>query len=97
MGWNDSGDQQNPWKQGGDKGPPDLDAIVRDLQRKLTGLFGGGGGRNAQTPGGGFIGVVLIGLVAVWALLGFYKIDDAERGVVLRFGEFNRVSMPGLR
>ena len=97
MGWNDSGDQQNPWKQGGDKGPPDLDAIVRDLQRKLTGLFGGGGGRSAQTPGGGFIGVVLIGLLAVWALLGFYKIDDAERGVVLRFGEFSRVSMPGLR
>ncbi len=102
MGWNDSGDQQNPWKQGGDKGPPDLDAIVRDLQRKLTGLFGGGGsgggaGRSGPTPGAGFVGAALIGLVVVWALLGFYKIDDAERGVVLRFGAFNRISMPGLR
>ncbi len=101
MGWNDSGDQQNPWKQGGEKGPPDLDAVVKDLQRKLTGLFGGGGtggGRGGPTGlGGSFVAAVLVGLLAVWALLGFYKIDDAERGVVLRFGEFNRVSMPGLR
>ena len=74
MGWNDSGNQQNPWKQGGDKGPPDLDAIVRDLQRKLTGLFGGGGGggRGSQAMGGGFVGAALLGVVAVWALLGFY-------------------------
>ena len=100
MGWNDSGDQQNPWKQGGEKGPPDLDAIVRDLQRKLSGLFGGGGsggGRPSPTLGGGFVGAVLVGVIAVWALMGFYKIDDAERGVVLRFGAFDRVSMPGLR
>jgi membrane protease subunit HflK len=99
VGWNDSGDQKNPWKQGGDKGPPDLDAIVRDLQRKLSGLFGGrgGGGRSSSPVGGGFIGAALVGVIAVWALTGFYKIDDAARGVVLRFGAYDRVSMPGLR
>ena len=43
MAWNDSGNGKDPWgRGGGQEGPPDLDKIVRDWQRKFSALFGGG-------------------------------------------------------
>ena len=104
MSWDD-GDKGNPWQSGGDKGPADLDAVVRDLQRKLSGLLGGrgrrGGGngsdRGRPGAGKGMLGTVVAAAVGVWALTGFYVVDDAERGIVLRFGAFQAVTQPGLR
>jgi len=103
MSWNDE-DKSNPWKSGGNKGPADLDAIVRDLQRKLSGFLGGRGGGNGASNGGagrrasgGLVSGALMLLVAVWAFTGFYQINDAERGMVLRFGAFQSISQPGLR
>jgi membrane protease subunit HflK len=104
MSWNDPDDKNNPWKPGGNKGPADLDAIVRDLQRKLSGLLGGRGSGNGASNGGtgrrasgGLLSGALMLLVAVWAFTGFYQINDAERGVVLRFGAFQNIAQPGLR
>lgn len=108
MGWNDSDNQgnqgnKNPWQSGGDKGPPDLDAVVRDLQRKLGGLFGGGRrGGDQQGAGSGGVGgaaLVVFAVVALllWAASGFYKVDEQERGIVLRFGKIHNVAPPGLR
>lgn len=84
MAWNEPGNKGNdPWgnKGGNDKGPPDMDEVFRNLSKR----FGGKGG------GSGFsIGAVVIVLaiaVAVWAFSGFYTIKEAERGVVLRFGQ----------
>jgi membrane protease subunit HflK len=102
MGWDDDG-KRNPWTSGDGKGPADLDALVRDFQRRLKGLLGGGTkGERAPPPGaasigGGVIGGFAAALIALWALTGFYKIDDAERGVVLRFGAYHDMTMPGLR
>jgi membrane protease subunit HflK len=99
MAWDD-GDKGNPWRPGGEKGPTDLDAIVRDFQRKLAGLFGGRrGGDDDGGPsiGGGVIGTAIVVLVALWGFAGLYTIDAAERGVVLRFGEFTTITQPGLR
>ena len=104
MSWNDPDDKNNPWKSGGDKGPADLDAIVKDLQRKLSGFLGGRGGGNGASNGGagrrasgGLLSGALMLLVAVWAFTGFYQVNDAERGLVLRFGAFQDISQPGLR
>jgi len=104
MSWDDSGDKGNPWKPGGDKGPADLDAIVRDLQRKLAGLLGGGGRgngdgsvRTSRSPGSGIVVGVLLLLGGLWGLTGLYQVNAAELGVVLRFGGFQRLSQPGLR
>jgi len=104
MSWNDPDDKNNPWKSGGEKGPADLDAIVRDLQRKLSGLLGGRGGGNGASNGGsgrrasgGLLSGALMLLVALWAFTGFYQVNDAERGLVLRFGAFQSISQPGLR
>ena len=49
MAWNEPGNGKNPWdKGGGNDGPPDLDKIVRDWQRRFNALFGGKGGRTGN-------------------------------------------------
>ncbi len=55
MAWNEPGGDRDrdPWRSGnGDKGPPDLDEVVRNLQEKLGGLFGSRGRRPSRGNGG---------------------------------------------
>jgi len=99
MAWNESGGNgKNPWERAGNRqAAPDLDKIVRDWQRKLAGLFGGRGGgtgSGSPQPAGGSFALIAIILVA-WAFTGFYQVDAAERGVVLRFGRYVESTMPG--
>ncbi len=92
MAWNEPGKGQDPWKGGnGDQGPPDLDEVVRNLQRKLSGLFGGGGGSMAG------IGVIALILAVGWLATGIYKVDEAESGVILQFGRYSETTSSGLR
>ena len=44
MAWNDPGRNRNPWGNRPDKGAADLDEALRNLQRKLSQMFGGNGG-----------------------------------------------------
>jgi membrane protease subunit HflK len=102
MAWNDSGNGKNPWDKdrSGQDGPPDLDKIVRELQQKLTALFGGGKkGGGSSGSGVGFAPTVgLLVLAAIgWGLTGLYQVDDADRGVVQRFGAYAETTQPGLR
>ncbi|MEE4184674.1 MAG: FtsH protease activity modulator HflK [Gammaproteobacteria bacterium] len=108
MAWNESGNGKNPWdRDSRQDGPPDLDKIVRDWQRKLSGMFGkrprgGGGGINSgggSSAGGGssVAALVLILLAGLWMASGFYLVDDANRGVVQRFGAYSTTTPPGLR
>lgn len=101
MAWNEPGGNNNdPWKNRGgrDQGPPDLDDIFKNLFSKF-GKSGGGKGPSASGKGLGGIGLSVIAglLVLIWFISGFYTIREAERGVVLRFGEFNQFVEPGLR
>ncbi|SVB15571.1 uncharacterized protein METZ01_LOCUS168425, partial [marine metagenome] len=98
MAWNESGNGKNPWDRGGGQGgPPDLDKIVREWQQRFNALFGGR--RKANKSGNSPMFLVLLILVVIgWVGTGFYLVDDAERGVVLRFGQYSApASMPGLR
>ncbi|MBL8224887.1 MAG: FtsH protease activity modulator HflK [Chromatiales bacterium] len=103
MAWNESGNGKNPWDRGRRDGPPDLDRVLRDLQRKLSGLLrggrgGGGFGGATGAPSGGSLPWLVIGVVVVgWLATGFYQVDDAGRGVVLRFGRYVETTLPGLR
>ena len=94
MGWNDSGNGENPWKKPGDA-PNDLDKIVQNWQRKLSGILGGGG---RKAPSGGSSGPLLVGILMLiaWTLTGLYRVDEAERGIVQRFGAYSVTTMPGL-
>lgn len=88
-----------------DQGPPDIDELIKKITNKVNGLFGGktsSGGSSGSGGGAGVSAGLLGGLavlaVVVWAALGFYTIDEAERGVVLRFGELREeIVLPGLR
>jgi len=93
-------------------GPPDLEELWRDFNRKLSGMFGnkGGGGGNGGGDGprlpnidfnpkflGGGLGL-LVGLAAVvWLASGFYIVDASQRGLVLQFGSYKESTEPGLR
>ena len=102
MAWNEPGGNgdKDPWGNRGNQGPPDLDEVFKNFQRKFGSLFGGKGGRGGgrgSTPGGGIgIGIV-IGIVLIfWMATGFYKIEEAERGIILRFGEHVDTTQSGL-
>ncbi len=93
MAWNDSGNGKDPWKRDGDE-PSDLDQIVQNWQRKLTSITGGRRGTGGPSSAGGWVLVML--LVIAWAFTGLYRVDEAERGIVQRFGAYTATTMPGL-
>jgi len=106
MAWNDPERNRNPWGNRPDRGAADLDEALRNLQRRLAGMFGGrgsggeggGAGRDGGAAMRGFgAGTVALVLVAVWAATGLYKVDAAERAVVTRFGRYAATTEPGLR
>ncbi|MEM9304435.1 MAG: FtsH protease activity modulator HflK [Pseudomonadota bacterium] len=101
MAWNEPGNGKNkdPWNSGGDQ-PPDLDEVFRNLQGKLKGIFGesSGGGRSSGRGGGGSAGFgwLIVGLAVIWAgISSVHIVDEPQRGVVLRFGEYVRTMTPG--
>ncbi|WP_371193953.1 FtsH protease activity modulator HflK [Glaciecola sp. SC05] len=101
MAWNEPGgnDKKNdPWKNRGskDQGPPDLDDVLKNLFGKFGKGGGGSGGTGASFTGKG-IGIVAILAIVIYVLSGFYTIKEAERGVILRFGEFHSLAQPGLQ
>jgi len=112
MAWNEPGgsggknDDKDPWGTNrgnrGNQGPPDLDEVFKNLQKRFGSLFGGkGGGRSGGkgkgVSGGGIgIGIVIAILLGFWLVSGFYKVEEAERGVVLRFGKHVDTTQKGL-
>lgn len=89
------GGGSNPWGGrggGGGGGPsgPDFEDMIRRGQDRFKKMMPGGFGR-----GRGILLVVLVVLV-LWGLTGFYRVQPNEQGVVLRFGEFVRTTDPGL-
>jgi len=98
---NGSGNGNRPRGQGPNQGPPDLDELWRDFNRKLGGLFGGRGG-GGMRPGGGNggdfkpdmknagFGVGLIGVVAllIWLGTGFFIVNEGQQAVITQFGRY---------
>lgn len=96
--------------RGPNQGPPDLEELWRDFNRRLSGMFGrrpvgdgggnDGGGRPPQFSSrqlGGGVGLLAALLVVVWLGSGFYVVDAAQRGIVLLFGRYKETTEPGLR
>lgn len=103
MAWNEpgGGKDRDPWgNRGRQGGPPDLDEVIRKLQAKLKGLFGGGtggggGAAGGAPPRGTWAGIALI-LVIVMAWNMAYVVKAQEQGIVLRFGAHVASLAPGL-
>jgi modulator of FtsH protease HflK len=89
-GWKGGGG--GPWGQGPSGGQsPDLEELLKRSQDRLKQAMPGGG------LSGGFLAlIILVGA----AVVGFYSftvsVRPDEQGVVLRFGQNNRVLNPGL-
>ncbi|MDY6815102.1 MAG: FtsH protease activity modulator HflK [Pseudomonadota bacterium] len=101
----------DPWGTGGgrrgnDQGPPDLDEALRKGLDRLNRMLGGKGGKSGggDSGSGGSAGgfgaiLALAGILVVGYIVfqSFYTVDEQERAVVLRFGEYSRTEDPGLR
>ena len=84
-------------------GPPDLDELWRDFNKKLSGFFGspkkGGGG--GEPPVGGKppslnfnigkygIGAIIAVIVAIWLSTGFFIVQEGQQGVITQFGRYH--------
>lgn len=83
-------------------GPPDLDELWRDFNRKLSGLFRKGGGGSGPPTGGGDgpglkgagtgVGVLLVVALLLWMGSGFYIVPEGQAAAILRFGEFRSLN-----
>lgn len=101
MAWNEPPDNrgQDPWgNRGRGEGPPDLDDIVRKMQEGFGGLFGGKPSRQKKEGRGFPFSWLIVVIVLVLLLLVdiTYMVDQQERGVVMRFGRYERILQPGL-
>ena len=80
---------------------PDLENVIQDFKTRLgdRGPRGGGGGEGPQLPFGKFgpFGTFLLVGAAVALVSMVYTVDQTERAVVLRFGEYARTETPGLK
>src|SRR5438874_12424516 len=103
--WGRGGNRGPQGPGGGNQGPPDLDELWRNFNRRLSELFrrrGRGAGDEPPRPPsgrgiGGGAGALALLVIAVWLASGFYIVVEGTRGVVLTFGKFAQETAPGLR
>jgi membrane protease subunit HflK len=92
---------QGDRKGSSNSGPPDLDELWKDFNRKLGTLFGGTGNKprgNGMGSGGGFqpdmksagIGVGLIAgvVLLIWLGTGFFIVQEGQQAVITQFGKY---------
>ena len=101
MAWNEpGGEKRNPWNRP-QQSQNDLDDVLRNFQRRLSALFGRGGGGGSLGSGQGSPGFnkglssILVLIAAVWVGSGLYRVDAQERAVILRFGKYMQTTGPG--
>ncbi|MCG3190381.1 MAG: Modulator of FtsH protease HflK [Burkholderiaceae bacterium] len=96
---------------GRNDGPPDLDELWRDFNRRLGGLFGGKGRRGSQPEGGGGpqfqppdmksagigIGLIALVVVLVWLGSGFFIVQEGQQSVVSTFGKYSYTTDAGFQ
>jgi modulator of FtsH protease HflK len=77
---------------GGPRGPqpPNLEELLRRGQERFRRMLPGGLGSAAG------IGLVVAAVLVLWLISGFYRVQPDQQGIVLRFGEYNRTTQPGL-
>ena len=92
----------NNQRPGPASGPPDLDELWRDLNRKLAQFLGGknGGPPHKGPPNGSSpsglppvfrnlgIGVILGAFVLIWLGTGFFIVQEGQQAVITQFGKY---------
>ncbi len=98
-----NGGFQNNQRPGPASGPPDLDELWRDLNRKLAQFLGGKNGGpphkgppNGSSPSNGLppifrnlgIGVIVGAFVLIWLGTGFFIVQEGQQAVITQFGKY---------
>lgn len=113
MPWNSQGGSGGPWGGGGGSGggggpwggqrppggggvgggqQPNIEEMLRRSQDKVRRFIPGGFGS------GRGVAIVILVVLVLWGLSGFYRVQENERGLELVFGKWNeQVTSPGLR
>ena len=100
-----NGRPNNPWgggnrpSGGGGGGLPDLDELIARMQDKARRFVPGGPGGPFGRRGGGngrLWALLAIVAAAIWLGSGVYRVEPDQQGIVMRFGAFNRTTLPGL-
>jgi len=91
MAWNEPGNK-DPW--GRNKNNSNLDGVFKDFKKTFDDLLGSSGSATPPSPkkSAGFLAAIIF---AVYFLSGIYIVNDGVRGVVLQFGSFKEITMPG--
>jgi modulator of FtsH protease HflK len=99
-------------ENGRNDGPPDLDELWRDFNRKLSGLFSGRGSRRGNgggDSGGGpnfqpnlksaGVGAALIGgvIVLIWLGSGVFIVQEGQQAVITSFGRYSHTVDAGFQ
>ena len=89
------------------EGPPDLDELWKDFNRRLQSLFTGrpsedprpGGGGHTPQPPSASAGVLLIVslVLIVWLGSGVFVVQEGQQGVIMTFGRFSRTVDAGVQ
>ncbi len=90
MAWNEPGNK-DPW--GRNKNNASIDGVFKDLKKTIDDILGSNNSipPSSKKSAGLLSAVILI----IYLLSGIYIVNDGERGVVLQFGSFNEITMPG--
>jgi modulator of FtsH protease HflK len=106
----DKNEGQRSEGKGPNQGPPDLDELWRDFNRKLGGLFGGRkrGGNGGNFGGGGNgnfqpdmksagvgAGLIAIVVVVIWMGTGIFIVQEGQQAVITRFGRYSATAGAG--
>ena len=92
MAWNEPNGNKDPWGRKSNTSS-ELDNALNDINKYFKNLLGGtSGGSNSNKKNTSIVGVVIL---TIYLLSGIYIVNDGERGVVLQFGEFSNITMPG--
>jgi membrane protease subunit HflK len=89
-------------------GPPDLDELWRDFNRKLSGLFGGKGPRPDGGEGGNNfqpdmksagigVGLIVAVIALIWLGSGFFIVQEGQQAVVMTFGRYSHTVDAGFQ
>ena len=90
MAWNEPGNK-DPW--GKNKNNSNIDGIFKDFKKTVDDLLGSS---NSMPPSSKkSAGLLSVLVLVIYLLTGIYIVNDGERGVVLQFGSFNEITMPG--
>ena len=89
-------------------GPPDLDELWRELNRKLNKFLGQNRGGGNQPPGGGgggfnpdfkqargLLGLAAGVVVLIWLATGFFIVQEGQQAVITQFGRYHSTAGAG--